>query len=323
MDRPTPLTPADCNLQDFAFMPLDVQRLLKSETWVLASGEEKAAAMCLWLESWHQIPAASIPGNDKMLAHLSQSPKWSKVKAQAMRGWVQCSDDRFYHPVVAEKALEAWIEKLLNVISGASGNAKRWSIAINTDVAKTSLGTAIAMLQSIAPASRSLKKKAVLSVLSPSPPDSPPDSGKSSPPDSGEDRNRQGQGQGQGSYSVPNGTGADAPKVTDPNEIIFGYGLPMLTNAGTAEKQARSFLGGLRKAHGDSALIDKLRECIKAKPLQPLEWLAAALPPVGHDQKQKFGAAPAKYAAAAAAIFDDEPAANTPSMKHMGEVINA
>lgn len=29
----------------------------------------------------------------------------------------------------------------------------------------------------------------------------------------------------------------------------------------------------------DPALIDKLRECIKAKPLQPLEWLAAALPP--------------------------------------------
>ena len=53
----------------------------------------------------------------------------------------------------------------------------------------------------------------------------------------------------------------------------------MLTNAGTAEKHARSFLGGLRKAHGDSALIDKLRDCVKAKPLQPLEWLAAALPP--------------------------------------------
>ncbi len=70
-------------------------------------------------------------------------------------------------------------------------------------------------------------------------------------------------------------------KVTDPDEIIFGYGVPMLTNAGTPEKQARSFLGGLRKQHGDSALIDKLRECAKAKPLQPLEWLAAALPPKG------------------------------------------
>lgn len=81
------------------------------------------------------------------------------------------------------------------------------------------------------------------------------------------------------SYSVPSGTGSKPPLVTDPDEIIFSYGLPMLTNAGTPEKQARSFLGGLRKHHGDTALIDKLRECAKSKPLQPLEWLAAALPP--------------------------------------------
>jgi uncharacterized protein YdaU (DUF1376 family) len=85
--------------------------------------------------------------------------------------------------------------------------------------------------------------------------------------------------------SVPNGTGGKPPLVTDPDEIIFGYGLALLTNAGTAEKQARSFLGGLRKHHGDTALIDKLRECAKARPLQPLEWLAAALPPSGAAPK--------------------------------------
>lgn len=85
------------------------------------------------------------------------------------------------------------------------------------------------------------------------------------------------------SYSVPNGTGAKAPMT--PDEIIFGYGLSLLTNAGTSEKQARSFLGGLRKAHGDGPLIDSLRDCAKAKPLQPLEWLAAALPPSGASAK--------------------------------------
>jgi uncharacterized protein YdaU (DUF1376 family) len=83
------------------------------------------------------------------------------------------------------------------------------------------------------------------------------------------------------SNSVTNVTGDESPKPLTPDEIIFGYGLPLLTSAGTADKQARSFLGGLRKAHGDTALIDKLRDCIKAKPLQPLEWLAAALPPAG------------------------------------------
>ena len=83
--------------------------------------------------------------------------------------------------------------------------------------------------------------------------------------------------------SVAKATGGKPP--LSPDEIIFGYGVPLLTNAGTADKQARSFLGGLRKAHGDEALVNVLRECLKAKPLQPLEWLAAALPPYGVKPK--------------------------------------
>ena len=83
--------------------------------------------------------------------------------------------------------------------------------------------------------------------------------------------------------SVAKATGDKSPISTD--EIIFSYGVPLLTNAGIADKQARSFLGGLRKSHGDDALVDALRECLKAKPLQPLEWLAAVLPPKGASKK--------------------------------------
>lgn len=87
------------------------------------------------------------------------------------------------------------------------------------------------------------------------------------------------------SYSVTEVTGGQAAKVTDPQEIIFGYGVPYLVNAGTQDKQARSFLGKLRKMHGDAEVIDKLRSCMREKPLQPLEWLAAALPPLGVGKK--------------------------------------
>lgn len=83
--------------------------------------------------------------------------------------------------------------------------------------------------------------------------------------------------------SVAKATGDKSPMT--PDEIIFGYGVPLLTNAGTADKQARSFLGGLRKSHGDEALVNALRDCIRAKPLQPLEWLAKALPPEGAKPK--------------------------------------
>jgi hypothetical protein len=86
--------------------------------------------------------------------------------------------------------------------------------------------------------------------------------------------------------SVPIGTGRKAPKTVDPDEIIFGYGVPMLTAAGSTDKHARSFLGMLRKKHGDATVVNTLRECVKAKPLQPLEWLAAALPPGGAASKQ-------------------------------------
>lgn len=107
-----PMTPADCDLRDYVWMPLDCNRLLTSETWVLGSAEEKVAALTLWMKSWHQVPAGSLPNNDKMLAHISEAgARWSKVRDHALRGWVLCDDGRLYHAVVAEKARESWEHK--------------------------------------------------------------------------------------------------------------------------------------------------------------------------------------------------------------------
>ncbi|MEO8021096.1 hypothetical protein [Polaromonas sp.] len=116
---PEPLTPAGCNLQDFAFMPLDVARLRDSD---LASNETPDAcwaAVLLWAASWHQVPAASIPNEEKWIAKAAgyaQRGKidrgWAGVRDGAMRNWIECSDGRLYHPVVAEKAVEAWKAKL-------------------------------------------------------------------------------------------------------------------------------------------------------------------------------------------------------------------
>lgn len=190
----TPLTPANCDLRDFPFLQVDVQRLLTSETWVLGTADEKAASITLWLACWHQVPAASVPNNDRMLAHLSQAgAKWGKVKAHALRGWVDGGDGRLYHPVVAEKALAAWIEKLNSAISGAIGNAKRWQTDVDTSSQEAALCKAIDLLKSIAPASPCLKKKVVAIRNKSSPPDRPP-TPKSSPTD----RNREGEGEREG-----------------------------------------------------------------------------------------------------------------------------
>lgn len=112
---PAPLTPPDCDLQDFPFMPLHVARLRDSD---LASEESPEAcwyAVLLWAASWHQIPAASLPDNDAVLARLVGLGRdlrtWKKHKSGALRGFVLCDDGRLYHPVVADQAAEAWDRK--------------------------------------------------------------------------------------------------------------------------------------------------------------------------------------------------------------------
>lgn len=108
-----PLTPPDCDLRGYPWMPIDCTRLLTSETWMLGSAEEKVASFTLWAKSWHQVPCASLPDNDRMLSALSEAGiRWAKVRNHALRGWVKCSDGRLYHPVVAEKANEAWASAL-------------------------------------------------------------------------------------------------------------------------------------------------------------------------------------------------------------------
>lgn len=114
---PEPLTPPDCDLRDFAFMPLDVARLRDSDLAVKADGESFRCAVLLWCASWHQVPAASLPDDDDVLAQLAGfgrvKKEWLRCRDGALRGWVMCSDGRLYHPVVAEKAVEAWRAKMV------------------------------------------------------------------------------------------------------------------------------------------------------------------------------------------------------------------
>ncbi|MEH6435798.1 DUF1376 domain-containing protein [Massilia sp. DD77] len=113
---PAPLTPEDCNLQDFAFMPLDVARLRDSDMAAYESPEACWAAVLLWSAAWHQVPAASLPDDDRFLAKAAGYGRvvkeWMNVREGALHGWVKCADGRLYHPVVAEKALESWKAKV-------------------------------------------------------------------------------------------------------------------------------------------------------------------------------------------------------------------
>jgi hypothetical protein len=111
-----PLVPPEVDLRNFTYMPLDVVRLRDSDIAGVEDGEVFRAAVLAWCAAWHQVPAASLPDDDAVLARLTGYGRdlatWKRVReAGALRGFVRCSDGRLYHPVVAEKALEAWDKK--------------------------------------------------------------------------------------------------------------------------------------------------------------------------------------------------------------------
>ena len=113
---PFPLVPADADLQDFAFTPMFRARLFGSSFHARSSDSGWRAGVTLWLKSWDQVPAGSLPADDVDLCRLAELGRdlktWARIKDEALHGWIACSDGLLYHPVVAEGVLEAWKAKL-------------------------------------------------------------------------------------------------------------------------------------------------------------------------------------------------------------------
>jgi hypothetical protein len=110
---PPPLIDSDCDLSGLPFMPLEVDRLTNSEWWIEAMAEDPraaAAAVNLWVAAWRQPVPASLPNNQRVLARLAMVDwqVWTEVADRVLAKWILCDDGRLYHPVVAEKAMDAW-----------------------------------------------------------------------------------------------------------------------------------------------------------------------------------------------------------------------
>ena len=102
------MTPADCDLRDFAFMPLDARRLLtrRPGCW---------ARLTRLSPHWQPVVRGVAPGARGIAAARERAcgcwrtypagqAGWKKVRDHAARLDL-CSDGRLYHPVVAEKAI--------------------------------------------------------------------------------------------------------------------------------------------------------------------------------------------------------------------------
>jgi len=136
--------PPECDLRGLPWMPIDTVRLLDSDLNAIAKPEEFRAAVRLWCKAWHQVPASSLPDDDRILATLSGTgARWKKLREVALRGFVKCTDGRLYHPVIAEKALEAWAHRKAQ----RDRAAKRWQLPgiSQGNAAASAKGSAAAM----------------------------------------------------------------------------------------------------------------------------------------------------------------------------------
>ncbi len=129
-NRPAPLTPTDCDLRGMEWMPLHGHKLYGSDFDAIASDAEYRAAQRLWWAAWQQqVPAASLPNDERVLAHIAgygRDPKgWTKIKAVALHAFVECSDGRLYHRFLAPEAIIAWEKRVKERARKADYRAKK------------------------------------------------------------------------------------------------------------------------------------------------------------------------------------------------------
>ncbi|KEZ00296.1 hypothetical protein AI27_06450 [Sphingomonas sp. BHC-A] len=217
-----PLTPAECDLQDFPFMPLHVARLRDSDLAATVDPEAAWYAVMLWAASWHQIPAASLPNDDQVLTRLCGLGRdvktFRKNRGGAMHGFVLCDDDRWYHPVVAEQANAAWKAKLEQRWRTECARIKKHNQRHETDVSAPSLDEFIASGCQPVPL-----------TAPPKSPNCPQGHGGEVPRENTSKRQGQREGEGQGESIIEDDDGARARAAPSEVEII-PVDLPTLTD---------------------------------------------------------------------------------------------
>jgi len=67
--------------------------------------------------------------------------------------------------------------------------------------------------------------------------------------------------------------------AADPVKAIFDAGVQVLTGAGLSDRQARAFVGKLRKDHPDQdgQILGAIMDCGRAGAVDPIPWITAAL----------------------------------------------
>jgi Protein of unknown function (DUF1376) len=254
---PEPLTPPDCNLGGMTFMPLDIVRLRDSDFYILSTGDEFKAGVSLWTKAFLQVPAGSLPDDDRILAHMSGAgPAWPTVREMALRGFVKCSDGRLYHRVVCEKAAKAWQQRIdfqTRTKAATAARAAKRQRDVDRDVVR---GDERDVHQGIGTGTGTGTEERTL-LRSDAPASADP--------------------------SMPAGL-----ETEDAREAVWVEGLATLQRAtGKPNRAARSLLGKLLKFAKDdcAAVLHAIRECPPTG--DPIAWLTAAAKARGNPTRSR------------------------------------
>lgn len=106
-DMMQPPYPPDCRAKGYRF-EIDYERINQSDTWALASPEQRPWLVMLWLIAWQQTPCGTLPSDDQLIAaRLGMSlPMFFANKDVLLRNWLKHSDERLYHPTITELVRE-------------------------------------------------------------------------------------------------------------------------------------------------------------------------------------------------------------------------
>lgn len=268
-----PLTPAGCDLRDFPHTPLFRSRLFGSSFHARATDSEWRAGVTLWLKSWDQVPAGSLPDDDIELCRLAELARdvktWKKVKAGALRGWALCDDGRLYHPVVAEginNAIEHKTKQRLKTAKARITALEKHLKEATTDADRARITDEIRKIQQTV--SQSLSQTL------------------SQGPSEGEGRGKE-KGEGLDS-SVPDGTGGEPPapapkppKVKTQAEeekstLWAALKIAMVEQRTCPDhKEAGVLLGGLAKKYGNDVFLEAMRQTVANSPGDTHTYLIA------------------------------------------------
>lgn len=270
-----PLTPADSDLRDFPHTPMFRARLFGSSFHARATDSEWRAGVTLWLKSWDQVPAGSLPDDDIELCRLAELARdlktWKKVREGALRGWGLCDDGRLYHPVVAEGINNAIAAKAAQ----RAKTAKARIAALEKHLAK-------AVQEQDRDAVERLTEEVKRLRLTVS--QSPKGSSTESVTDPVTESKGEEKGEGEGFSSDPKGSaaagasaGSGRPdwKTPDPERRrLWKEGGQLLLDANIPEREAREFLGLLAKDYPE-VVREAVDSAIKAQPPEPKGYLIA------------------------------------------------